>query len=162
MNKSLPLSRIFLNSGQPLFQQIKSISNLVKPDFNQFIAAVKESYDNGSMAVDGIQVKKLEHELAIVHGTKYCITFCNGLWGIVLAIKALALAGKSEVIMPAMTYRRLADIAAWLGLTPHFCDVAPNILGASVTTVAKCINTNTALLLIAQPIVNVCDMEALE
>jgi dTDP-4-amino-4,6-dideoxygalactose transaminase len=63
--------------------------------------------------------------------------------------------------MPSFTYRRLADIAAWAGLKPHFCEVEENTLALSAKTVAKCINDDTAMILGVHPIVNCCDVEEL-
>jgi dTDP-4-amino-4,6-dideoxygalactose transaminase len=76
-------------------------------------------------------------------------------------LKALARKGKKEVIMPSFTYRRMADIAAWAGLKPHFCEVEENTLALSAKTVAKYINDDTALILGVHPIVNCCDVEGL-
>ncbi len=64
--------------------------------------------------------------------------------------------------MPSITYRRLADAAAWAGLTPHFADVDPATLALSSDTVADLINDRTALLLGVHPIVNCCDATGLE
>ncbi|WP_160060479.1 DegT/DnrJ/EryC1/StrS family aminotransferase [Psychromonas sp. L1A2] len=152
---------IFIKSSTPIFSEIKSTSNLVKPNFDNFIEKVKQSYENKNFK-QGKQVLDFENKLSKIHGTNECIAFCNGLWGMVLTIQALCLPHKTEVIMPTMTYRRLADITAWLNLTPHFCDIDPKGLGATVATVESCINSDTGLLLIAQPIVKVCDMHAFE
>jgi len=147
--------------GKPIFSYVRSISNLVRPDFNTFIKYLKKSYINRQMTDNGCLVKELEDRLKEVHNVNHCVTFCNGLWGIVLCMKQLAIEGKSEVVMPSMTYRRLGDIAAWVGLTPHYCDINKEVLGATPETVEPCINENTALLLIPQPIVNICDMEGI-
>jgi len=148
--------------GNPTFKNIRSTSNLVTPDIESFLKYTNRSFSQHQLSDNGPLVQELEQRLAGIHQTKHCVTFCNGFWGLVLTIKQLLLPGKTEVVMPAMTYRRLADIAAWVNLTPHFCDIDENTLGASVETVAACINDNTAIILIAQPIVNICDIEGLE
>ena len=56
----------------------------------------------------------------------------------------------------------MADIAAWLNLTPHFCDVDKDTLGISLETASKSINENTALILAPHPIVNMCDISGIE
>jgi dTDP-4-amino-4,6-dideoxygalactose transaminase len=63
--------------------------------------------------------------------------------------------------MPSFTYRRMADIAAWTKLKPHFCDVEEATLANSAATVQPCINDNTALILGVHPIVNFCDIDGL-
>ena len=63
--------------------------------------------------------------------------------------------------MPSLTYRRLADIAAWAQLKPHFCEVEPDTLAMSARTAKPCINENTALIVGVHPIVNCLDVEGL-
>lgn len=110
---------------------------------------------------DGALVKQLEHRLAEFHQTDFCIAFCSGFWALALAISALARPGKSEIVMPSFTYRRMADIAAWTKLKPHFCDVEEKTLANSAATVRPCINDDTALILGVHPIVNFCDIDGL-
>jgi dTDP-4-amino-4,6-dideoxygalactose transaminase len=76
-------------------------------------------------------------------------------------MKCLALPEKKEIIMPSLTYRRMADIAAWVKLIPHYCEVDIHTLGANAKTVERCINENTALLLAVHPIVNCCEIDGL-
>lgn len=63
--------------------------------------------------------------------------------------------------MPSFTYRRMADIAAWTRLKPHFCEVEADTLANSARTVKSCINKDTALILGVHPIVNNCDINGL-
>lgn len=147
--------------GTPLFSRIRSTSNLVQPDVERFFCYAKQSFDSRWLTNNGPMVRELERRLGELHQTEFCISVCNGLWGIVLCAYCLALEGKNEVIMPSLTYRRMADIAAWLGLTPHFCEVSPETLGMTAATAEACINENTALIIGAQPIVNLCDIDGL-
>ena len=147
--------------GTPVFANIRSTSNLVKPDIEIFLSYAKKSFEKRWLTNNGPLVQELEERLADLHQVKYCVSFCSGFWGLVLCVAQLALPGKTEVIMPAMSYRRLADIAAWAKLTPHFCDIDEDTLGPSVATVEACITEEAALILIAQPIVNICDMDGL-
>ncbi|MEJ2650135.1 MAG: aminotransferase class I/II-fold pyridoxal phosphate-dependent enzyme, partial [Sedimentisphaerales bacterium] len=66
----------------------------------------QEQYTN-----NGPVNKLLEKRLAGFHQTKYCVTFSSGFWALVLAIRVLALKGKTEIIMPSLTYRRMSDMA---------------------------------------------------
>ena len=60
--------------------------------------------------------------------------------------------------MPSFTYRRMADIAAWLLLKPHFCDVDEETLACDAAAVRPCINGNTSLIVAVHPIVDLCDI----
>ncbi len=150
-----------LFGGKPLFSTIRSISNLVAPDFDVFLSYLKKSYDARCLTNNGPMVKEMERRLAEIHGTEDCVVFCNGLWGIVLCIYCLAPEGKTEVVMPSLTYRRLGDIASWLGLTPHYCDVDCGTLAPTAKTIETCINGNTSMILVTQPMVNILDYDEL-
>lgn len=148
--------------GASLFEEIRSTSNLVRPDIEKFLGYSKIFFDQHRYTNDGPLVKLLEQRLAAFHGARHCISFCNGFWALVLTMKCLALPGKMEVVMPSLTYRRMADLAAWAGLTPHYCEVDVGSLAISPEHAAACINSNTALLLGVHPIVNTCDVQGLE
>lgn len=148
--------------GAPVFDQIRSTSNLVRPDFGRFLEYSTIFYEQHRYTNDGPLVTLLEQRLAAFHQTRYCISFCSGFWALVLTMKCLALPGKTEVVMPSLTYRRMADLAAWVGLTPHFCEVDPATLGMTAEHAERSITERTALLLGVHPIVNNCDVDGLE
>lgn len=148
--------------GPPEFSRIRSTSNLVQPDPERFFEYARRSYDAGWLSNNGPAVKLLESRLAALHGTRHCVATCNGLWALVLCIHCLQLPGRREILMPSLTYRRMADIAAWLNLVPHFCDVDPRTLGLSPDAVREAMSDRVGLVLAAHPIVHMCDIEALE
>lgn len=155
------VTELALFGGEKLFDVPKSTSNLLQPSQERFLEYSKLSFDSHQFTNNGPCVKLLEKRLAQFHDVEYCLTFSSGFWAIVLAIKSLALKGKSEIILPALTYRRMPDLISWLGLTPHYCDVDPVSLSMSVTSVERCINDNTAIILGVHPIVNCCDADGL-
>ncbi len=147
--------------GSPVFAVAKSTSNLLQPDFARFMAH-SDLFLQAQQYIDGgPAVELLERRLAEFHQTAHCVTFCSGFWALALAITALAIPGKREIIMPSLTYRRMPDIAAWLGLTPRFCEVETDTLAVSAATVAAQISDDTALILAPHPIVNCCDAQGL-
>ncbi len=158
MTKKSSVEELAVFGGSSLFAIPKSTSNLLQPNFEKFMSYSKLFFDQHQYTNNGPNVKLLERRLAAFHQTEYCVTFCTGFWAIALAISALALKGKTEIVMPSLTYRRMADIAAWVNLKPHFCEVEPETLAMSAATVRPCINENTALILGAHPIVNCCDI----
>ena len=148
-----------LFEGPRLFENVISTSNLVRPDIESFLDYSRRFYKAKHYTNNGPMVLLLEARLAEFHQTKHCLSFANGFWSIVLAIKALAISGRTEIVMPSFTYRRLADIAAWTRLKPRFCEVDPRTLAVSAETVAACLGDQTALILAVHPIVNCCDVE---
>jgi dTDP-4-amino-4,6-dideoxygalactose transaminase len=151
-----------LFGGKPLFDSIRSTSNLVRPDFDKFLAYSRLFFEEDSYSDKGRAEQLLDARLADFHQVRHCISFCSGFWGMVLAIQCLALKSRTEVVMPSLTYRRLADLVAWAGLTPHFCEVDPVRLCITAETARSCVNDNTALIVGVHPIVNCCDAEGLE
>ncbi|AGS38796.1 DegT/DnrJ/EryC1/StrS family aminotransferase [Cycloclasticus zancles] len=147
--------------GRCLFTEPKSTSSLAKPDFDSFLDYSEQFFKRQHYTNNGFLVKLLEKRLAEFHDTQFCVTFCSGFWGLVLAITSLGLKGKSEIIMPSLTYRRMADIAAWAKLKPHFCEVDPKTLSMNRYTAGECINSETALILAVHPLVNCCDVQGL-
>jgi dTDP-4-amino-4,6-dideoxygalactose transaminase len=147
--------------GSPAFAVAKSTSNLLQPDFARFMTYSDLCLQARQYIDGGPAVQLLERRLAEFHQAAHCVTFCSGFWALALTIAALALPGKREIIMPSLTYRRMPDIAAWLGLTPRFCEVETDTLAASAATVAAQISDDTALILAPHPIVNCCDVSGL-
>jgi dTDP-4-amino-4,6-dideoxygalactose transaminase len=148
--------------GSALFGDVISTSNLVRPDFDLFMSYSKLFYEKKQYTNNGPLVRMLEARLAKFHDTQFCITFANGFWAIVLAIKCLVRSERIEVIMPSLTYRRLADIAAWTGLKPRFCEVDRDTLAMDTNSVMLAANDETALILAVHPIINCCDAFGLE
>jgi len=156
------LSDFAAMGGAPVFDTIRSISNLVAPDRERFFGYSRLLFETGQHSGGGAVEQLLEQRLAEFHQVPHCVSFCGGFWGIVLTMQSVALPGRTEVVMPSLTYRRLADIVAWAGLTPHFCEVDPVRLCITAETARSCINERTALLLGVHPIVNCCDADSLE
>ena len=147
--------------GRKVFSVAKSTSSLAQPEIDIFLKYSKLFFEKKHYTNNGVLVRLLEERLARFHEVEFCITFCSGFWALALAMKALALKGKSEIVMPSLTYRRMADVAAWVNLTPRFCEVDSKTLALSEDTVRQCINDQTALILGVHPIVNCCDVSGL-
>jgi len=148
--------------GKPEFVSVKTTMNLPKPDEDIFFRELKHSFDAHEISNNGPLVKKLERKLADFHQVKYCVAFCSCFVGMSIAIREMAVPGRSEIVIPSLTYRRMADIVLWAGYLPRFCDVDPVTLGVTPKEVEPCINKNTALLLAPHPISNLCDLDGME
>ncbi len=148
--------------GAKTFEFVRGTPNLVRPDIEQFLTYSREFFEARRYTNGGPLVRKLEARLARLHGVKYCVAFSNAFWAIVTTIKSLALDGRTELVMPSLTYRRLADIVSWTGLTPHFCEINSKTLAMDPEFAIKAINEQTALLLAPHPIVNNCDVAGME
>ena len=96
------------------FDRSLSTSNLLRPDVEKFLNYSRLFFDQHQYTNNGPNVKLLERRLAEFHETAFCVTFCSGFWAIALAISVLAVKGRTEIVMPSLTYRRMTDIAAWV------------------------------------------------
>lgn len=161
MNIKRSVDDLAIFGGSPLCASIKPTSNLVRPDLARFIAYSRRAIDSGEFS-NGRTVRTLEERLAELHGTRFCIAFCSGFWSLAMAAATVASRLGGEMILPSLTYRRMADVASWAGLKPHFCEVESTSLANSAATVRPCINADTALIVGVHPMINVCDVEGLE
>ena len=103
----------------------------------------------------------LEERLATFHEAAHCVTVCNGFWALVLAIHALAIPGRRDVLMPSLTYRRMADVVAWTRRRPRFCEVDATTLAVTPGTMRAALAPEVGLLLAVHPIVGTCDAAGL-
>ncbi len=156
------IESLALFDGTKLFESPRSTSNLLQPDIEKFLSYSRQFYEAGQYTNNGPMARLLEQRLAAFHEVEHCLVFASGFWAIALAMRFVALEGRDEVIMPSLTYRRMADIAAWLSLKPHYCEVDPHTLAMTPQTVEACITDKTALILGTHPIVNCCDSQGLE
>jgi dTDP-4-amino-4,6-dideoxygalactose transaminase len=132
-----------------------STSNLVRPDRASLMHYARAVH-NGAPVVEW-----LETRLATFHHADHAIALCNGFWALVLTIRALAVPGCTDLLMPSLTYRRMADVAAWAGLSPRFCEVDAKTLAATSGTMRAALSPSVGLLLAVHPIVGLCDVEGL-
>jgi dTDP-4-amino-4,6-dideoxygalactose transaminase len=154
-----PASPLF--GEEPLFAEAKPTCNLFRPDIEVFLAYSRSFYQKKQYS-DGDLCRTLDLRLAQFHAVERAVSVTSGFWGHVLAMSALALPGRREIIAPAFGYRRTDDMIAWAGYVPHFCDVDPETLAASVETIKVALNDDTALILAPHPMVNCCDAQGIE
>lgn len=144
--------------GPGLFPAPLSTSNLYAPSKDAVLHYLSRGLNVGG---DAALFPELEERLCAYHQSEHCVLFSTGFWALVAAIKLRALSGKSQVIIPSLTYRRLADVVYWAGLIPVFVDVDAANLAVSPRAIAENIGNETALILAVHPIVNCCDVTAI-
>jgi dTDP-4-amino-4,6-dideoxygalactose transaminase len=140
-------SDLALFGGPVTFGPSKSIGSLADPDLAMFLGYSRIFFDQKRYSNNGPVNQLLEARLAEWHGTKRCVTFSSAFWGISLAIRLLAIPGRSEVITPSLTYRRMGEIIASAGMVPRYCDIDPDTLAQTAATTAICVSDDTALIL---------------
>lgn len=139
-----------------------SASNLPTVDPDAFLTYSHLSLQAKRYSNNGPALLLLEERLAAFHETDHCVAMASGFWALVLAAKALALPGRDRVIMPSLTYRRMADAMALAGLVPRFCEVDPSTLAPTPGTIAPLIDDEVGIILAAHPMVRCCDASGIE
>lgn len=148
--------------GAKLFGEPKPTSGLHRPSEDRFFAYAQSIFSSRQLTNNGPLVRQLETRLAAMHGTKRCVTFCSGFMALLITVHTVALPGRSEVVMPSATYRRMADIVRWAGLTPCFTDIDERTMGVDAAQYRQRVTDDTALLLGVHPIVKMSDVTGLE
>jgi dTDP-4-amino-4,6-dideoxygalactose transaminase len=95
------------------------------PNADELLGEFAEILRSGIITV-GPRVAAFERECARRTGAADCVAVSSCTSGLILAARALELAG--EVIVPAFTFAASAHALVWAGLTPVFCDSQPGTL----------------------------------
>ncbi len=135
-------------------KRILGTSCLAKPDFEDFLKYSDLFIQAGQYSNNGPCLQLLEMRLAEFHKSRYCIAFANGFWALVMTIEATKLNGKTEILIPSLTYRRMADLVSWAGLSPVYYDIDPMTLTGNSQLIESKISENTSAILGVHPIVN--------
>ncbi len=88
----------------------------------ELMAAIERVVDSG-MYILGPQVQEFEKRFAAYCGTKYAVGVADGTTALVLALRALGVGPRDEVITAPNSFIASASSAALLGATPRFVDV---------------------------------------
>lgn len=145
--------------GAGLFEVPISTSNLYCPDMDRVLEYSSPLTNPQERVHPGKVAALLEERLAEYHSAAHCVTFSSGFWALVITLCLESLPDRDEVLVPSLTYRRLADVVNWAGKTPVFVDIESDNLGICVESARECINDRTALILAVHPIVNCCNVE---
>lgn len=113
-------------------------------------ARIKDKIDAGIQRVLahgqyilGPEVTELEEKLADFVGAKYCITCANGTDALQIALMALGVGPRDEVITPGFTYIATAETAALLGAKPIYVDIDPRTFNLDPKLIESAITSRT-------------------
>ncbi len=105
--------------------------------------AVMRVVDHGKYIM-GPEVRELEGELAAFAGASHAVTCSSGTDALLLALMAWGVGPGDAVILPTFTFAATAEVAAFLGATPVFCDVLEDSFNADPESVAAAVETAKA------------------
>lgn len=142
------------------YLELNKISESFQPELSECIQSVTRS----GIYLNGINLRKFEHEFAEYTGNRHCIGIGNGYDALKVSLKALkALNGWSEndeVIVPSFTFIATALSVCNAGLKPVFCDVDENGL-MSVKCLEGLVNENTRCIIPVHLYGKMCNVKSL-
>lgn len=105
--------------------------------------------------IDGPSVKELESKVAKIFGKKFGLMVNSGSSANLLGLASFEFKKNAEIITTALTFSTTVAPIYQLGYIPHFIDVGRNDFIAKIDQIEKCINKNTAAIMIPNLLGNV-------
>ena len=115
----------------------------IKPEID---AAIKKIVDSQNFIM-GEDIKLLENEIASYCDTKFGIGVSSGTEALILALKAIGIKEKDEVITTPFTFIATAGAISNVGGIPVFCDIDPLTYNIKPEEIEKKITKNTKAIL---------------
>lgn len=112
--------------------------------------------------VGGEFVERFEDEWAQYCGTSNCVGVANGTVALELALVALGIGSRDEVIVPANTFFGTIEAIIAAGAKPVFIDVDPSTLLMTADSVKAAITSRTAAVIAVHLYGQPVDMDAVE
>ena len=130
--------------ARPLFDAPRHVNRPGAPARADFEALVDGIWQRRWFTNDGPLVKELESRLAVFLDVPHCVLTCNATAALGLVLGALEVTG--EVLLPSYTFISTAHVLHLSGMTPVFCDVAPDMNIAPSDCVARMTERTGALI----------------
>jgi len=107
----------------------------------------------------GEQAYRFEQELAAYLGVKHTVSVNSGTSALLVAAVALGIGRGDEVLVPANVYVTNAEVPAFLGATPVFCDVDEDTANAIAETLEARITPRTKAIILTHLYGHAVDMD---
>ena len=120
--------------------------------------AVLAQLDRG-VYYGGEQAYRFEHELAAYLGVRHVLTVNSGTSAILAAAMALGIGPGDEVIVPANVYVSSAEVPAFLGAVPVFCDVDEATANVTADTLRARLSPRTKAVIVTHMYGHAADMD---
>jgi dTDP-4-amino-4,6-dideoxygalactose transaminase/SAM-dependent methyltransferase len=127
--------------GAPQFAERVYVGRPNIGNRDRFLTRVDDVISRRWLSNNGPCVQDFERRIADLLGVRNCVAVVNGTVGLEIAARTLGLTG--EVIVPSFTFIATAHALRWLGITPVFCDVAPQTHNIDPTQIEPLITSRT-------------------
>ena len=125
---------------------------------SEMLKKFEKVYDKG-WYISGEEVANFEKEYAEFIGAKYCVGVGNGLDALRLALLALNIGEKDEVIVPSNTYIATALAVSYTGAKPVLVDPIIDTYNLSSKGIEEAITDKTKAILVVQLYGQSADMD---
>jgi len=125
---------------------------------SEMLKKFEKVYDKG-WYISGEEVANFEKEYAEFIGAKYCVGVGNGLDALRLALLALNIGEKDEVIVPSNTYIATALAVSYTGAKPVLVDPSIDTYNLSSKGIEEAITDKTKAILVVQLYGQSADMD---
>jgi dTDP-3-amino-3,4,6-trideoxy-alpha-D-glucose transaminase len=141
----------------PLFDT----STALDPLQEQLRGAVTRVLDGGRFIL-GPEVEAFEREMAAYCGARQAIGVANGTEAITIALRAMGVGPRDEVVVPSFTFYASAEAIPPTGATPVFCDIDPHTFCVTAETVAAALTPRTKAVIAVHLFGNVAPVAEIE
>ena len=129
----------------------------IKPEMDVAIAGVLAE----SAFIGGHRVKDFERDFAVFQQASHCVGVGNGTDALEIAIEALDLPPRSEIIVPANSFIASAEAVTRSGHRVVFCDIDPDNYTLDIEAVRALVNARTGAVMAVHLYGHPCDMNPL-
>ena len=121
-----------------------SLIPISQPSISEMeISYVTDAVKSGWVSSLGQYIEDFERSFAEYCGTKYALTVSNGTTGLHLALLAVGIGPRDEVIIPDLTFIATANAVAYTGAQPVMVDIEPETLCLDPSAVERAITPRT-------------------
>lgn len=120
---------------------------------------VIDCIDSGWISSKGQYVKEFEANFSSFLNIKYSTSVSNGTTALHLALKALGISEKDEVIVPTFTYIASVNAISYVGASPVFVDSDLKSWNIDPELIEKKITKKTKAIMVVHIYGNPCDMK---
>lgn len=114
-----------------------------------------------SWYIKGVENEAFEQAFAEYCSTEYCVGVGNGLDALMLALKALGIGERDEVIVPSNTYIATALAVTYVGATPVFVEPDIRTFNINPSLIEAAITKKTKVIMPVHLYGQACDMESI-
>jgi perosamine synthetase len=122
------------------------------------VAEVVDTLRSGWLTT-GPKVRRFEQEFAAVLGVPNAVAVNSGTAALHLALEAVGIGPRDEVIVPTYTFAATGEVVTYLGARPVLVDCRPDTLNIDVRTIEPYLTPRTKAVIPVHVAGQACDMD---